>query len=384
MMFLFAFLGGVILNMMPCVFPILSLKVLTLLGNRSSIISGISYTMGVLACFLIITGILVILKNMGFVIGWGYNLQSPMFTIFLTYLLFAVGLNLSSFFSIPMPAFSDPNTQNSMSNFFVGVLSVLVATPCTAPFMATAIGFAFTQSSIVTLLVFQVLGLGFAFPYLILSVFPKLLSFLPKPGHWMNVLKEFLAFPMYVSSAWLLWISVRSGGSVNLIFTISIGLIIMVMTIWAHRLVRTIERKDWRICLSVILIFANIVPLKMSYSVIYDSREENYVTFSSQKLTAALAEHKKVFVAVTADWCITCKINEKLVLSSDTIQDAFLKHEVIYMLADWTKHNEEITQYMNDFNRDGVPLYVLYHETGDHEILPQILTQRLILSELAK
>ena len=381
MEFLFAFLGGIILNIMPCVFPVLSLKVLSLAKeNNHRVLSGLSYTIGILVSFLVVSAILIILKKVGFVLGWGYNLQSPMFVILLTYILFLVGLNLSGFFNFSIFAVSKPKINSILSHFSTGVLAVIVATPCTAPFMATAIGFALTQPPLITLAIFQALGLGFALPYLILASSPVLLSFLPKPGRWMQILKELLAFPMYGSAAWLLWVAVRQTNS-NLLLTINIGLIFLVMTIWSWQFIKPIHGK-WKHFWLIILLFINFIPIKMSYDMTNNTYKEEQVIFSESTLQQLLQQHQKVLVVVSADWCITCKVNEQMVLLSGTIQDAIKKYNVIYMYADWTKRDEKITNYIDSFDRSGVPLYVLYDAEGKHKILPQILTQKIVLDHL--
>ena len=383
MEFLFAFIGGIILNIMPCVFPVLSLKIIALVEQRSSnIISGLSYTVGVLVSLFIVSGILIILRKIGFVVGWGYGLQSPTFVMLLSYLLFVVGLNLSGFFSIPMFSIKELDLKNTLGSFFTGVLAVLVATPCTAPFMATAIGFAFAQPPITNLLIFQVLGLGFALPYLLLSIFPNLLSFLPKPGLWMEKFKEFLAFPMYLSSVWLLWVVVRQTSS-NLVLTVMSGAVLIVFTIWVWNIVGSFKAL-WRHFFIVLLIFIDFTIFKISYDLINHAQQEKHVVYSGSVLNTLLDQRRKILVVVTADWCITCKINETLVLSSNIIQDAIKKSNIVYLLADWTKRDKKITDYVKGFNRIGVPLYVLYDSRGEYKILPQILTQKIVLQELER
>ena len=381
MNFLFAFLSGLLLNGMPCVFPVLSLKVLSLLKRDSSSISGgWWYALGISVSFFILSGILVLLKSAGFVIGWGYNLQSPIFVILLTYLLFVIGLNFSGVFSIPMLSMRESVSANRHGAFFTGVLAVLVATPCTGPFMATAIGFAFTQPTFVTLMIFQALGLGFSFPYLLFSFFPKLLCFLPQPGEWMNTFKQFLAFPMYLSSTWLLWVLIKESNA-NLILSVVTGAVLIVFTIWLWGVVKYC-RYFWKSFFIMVLLFVNYLPLKISYDLIQHSHEREHVEYSESVLSELLEHGQKVLVVVSADWCITCKINEKLVLSSDTIYLALKKHDVVYLFADITKHNANITRYMASFDRLGVPLYVLYSANGVYKILPQLLTQQMLLGEL--
>ncbi len=381
MEFLLAFLGGLILNIMPCVFPILSLKILVLLEQKKSTLQhGISYTIGVLLSFFIISGSLILLENIGSVVGWGYNLQSPMFVIFLSYVLFFVGLNLSGFFSIPIFAINTPKKIGNTGSFLTGALAVLVATPCTAPFMAPAIGFALTQSPLSALITFQILGLGFALPYLALSMFPKLLSLLPKPGAWMVTFKEFLAFPMYISSAWLLWIAVKQTNS-NVLLTAIIGVICIIFTLWLWKYIKDISNKNFKHLLLIILVFTNIATMNINYRVI-NNHHNHYMLFSEKTLDTLKKEHKKILVAVGADWCLTCKINENLILSSEIIQKTLRNNDIVYVVADWTKRDERITKYIKSFDRIGVPLYVLYDSSGEHKILPQILTLNKVIKEL--
>ncbi len=383
MEFFLAFIGGMILNIMPCVFPVLSIKILSLLKHSSSnVLSALSYTAGILASLFCLSGTLILLRNIGFIVGWGYNLQSPMFVILLTYLLFLVGLNFSNFFSIPNFTVKIPGINNILSSFFTGTLAVLVATPCTAPFMATAIGFAFSQPPLTALLTFQFLGLGLAFPFLLCAIFPKVLSFLPPPGNWMKICKELLAFPMYISTIWLLWVVIKQTDA-NLILTVTTGLVLIIFTIWVWRIIRNCT-PSWRHFWLVILIFANFIPLKASYDLINNKHKANHVIFSKASLDRLLENNKKVLVVVTADWCITCKVNEQLVFSTNVIQEELKQNKITYLLADWTKRDEKITEYIKSFNRIGVPLYILYNSKGKHKVLPQLLTQKMALEEFRR
>lgn len=384
---LFAMLGGLILNAMPCVFPVLSLKALSIAqqsgGSNSRVrLEGGLYTTGVLLSFIILAVLLLVLKYAGQTIGWGFQMQSPTFVAVMTYIMFLIGLSLSGLFYFPM-LFANVGSQYSHhpgSSFWVGVLAVLVATPCTAPFMGVAIGYALSQSALVILMVFISSGIGFALPYLLISIFPPLLKILPKPGQWMETLKEFLAFPMYATAAWLLWVLTLQAGTQSLLM-VSIGLVMSAFSIWWYQKLRLQNRAAKVIW---VLIFGIISLWPFYYITALSSPASQSVeAFSMARLEQLRSRKEPVFVNATAAWCITCKVNE-VTLKSQKITDFFKQKNINYLEADWTNQNSEITLYLSSFNRSGVPLYVYYPIDGEPVVLPQLLTPDLIKNALTK
>ena len=386
-----AFLGGLILNIMPCVLPILSLKALAIAKKaqhdpRHVQLMGLAYTGGVLMCFALIGGALIGLQQTGQSVGWGFQLQSPAFVLSLCYLIFIIGLNLSGVFEMPALFGSAGQTLTSndslSGSFFTGALATLVATPCTAPFMATAIGVALTQPPHAAMAIFLSLGMGLAFPYLLISFVPALRRLLPKPGNWMVRFRQFLAFPLYATAAWLLWVLVQQSGPMGMAQGL-FGLCLIALAVWAiplyHRsrllqialllllvglLVRTIERQE---------LAQGFVPVQQSERMDY---------YSEDKLRSLLDEKKPVFVYATAAWCITCKVNERVALETDTVQNAMREHNITTLVADWTNRDDAITRYLASFDRNGVPLYVYYAPGAEPVVLPQVLTPELVLDYL--
>ncbi|MBN8543748.1 MAG: thioredoxin family protein [Alphaproteobacteria bacterium] len=342
---LFAFIGGLILNLMPCVLPILSLKALALAKKSAHervhvIAGGFSYTCGVLVSFLAIAGALIALREAGAAIGWGFQLQSPVFVAILAIIMLLVSLNLWGVFELPVlfgnKAHALGQGDSHLRSFGTGVLAVLVATPCTAPFMAPALGVAATLPAASALLVFAALGLGLAAPYLLICLIPTAQRILPKPGAWMVRFKKLLAIPMLATTIWLVWVLAQ--------------------------LLMTSPNKD------------------MTDSVM-DGVET--VAYSPELLARYRAEGKPVFIDATAAWCITCKVNERVALRRDETAAFFKEHGIVLMIADWTKRDDEITELLHSFGRDGVPLYVFYPSYGEPTLLPQILTPDLVIELLS-
>jgi thiol:disulfide interchange protein/DsbC/DsbD-like thiol-disulfide interchange protein len=405
----FALLGGIILNLMPCVFPILSMKALSLIKlsdkEQSHAVShGLLYTAGVLVSFLLIAGLLIGLQHAGAEIGWGFQLQNPAVVLVLSYLLLLIGLNLSGYFEITGRFTSAgqnlTNHHGASGSFFTGVLATLVATPCTAPFMGAALGFALVQPPLIAMAIFIALGFGLALPYLALCVFPPLRKLLPKPGHWMVTFKEFLAFPMFASAAWLLWVFAQQITSITHLFAGLIGAIGIVMAIW---LWRQSGQTLWIKILSMLTAFLALAfaftPLFSQHIVTKISSNNNVIDssllhgdsipYTKQILDDALAGDNAVFINMTASWCITCKINEQVALVKPETMGLFKSKNVKYIVGDWTNQNPEITAYLASFGRNGVPLYVYYpprdvitKERPAPKILPQLLSVGLIKDAL--
>ena len=399
---LLAVVGGLILNAMPCVFPVLSLKIVSLVesGNHNSIERrrhGIAYTAGVILSFLLIAGLLIALRFAGEQIGWGFQLQSPWFIAFLVYLLFVLGLSLSGFIelgsSLQNLGSGLGNKERSSSDwrgsFFTGVLATVVATPCTAPFMGTAMGFALGQSAIVALLIFAAMGLGLALPFLLIAFIPFLANALPKPGNWMVRLKEFLAFPIYLTVIWLLWVFSRQTGG-DAVALMLVGLVLVALALWIWR--QTQFRDDAFISRAVaafilvaaigLALYAASVERSEIVAVHTATVESDAQEYTPERLQQALDNGEAVFVNMTADWCITCKVNERIALGTNKVKSAFAAQSITYLKGDWTNSDPVITEYLATFSRNGVPLYVYYAPGKTAVVLPQILTPSIVIDAI--
>lgn len=380
---LFAMAGGLILNLMPCVFPVLSIKVLSFTQqhqtNSQRQLHGAAYTAGVVSSFVAIAALMLSLRAGGEAIGWGFQLQSPSFVIFLVYLFVLLGLSLSGYLQLlsglmSMGQSAQVNSSLS-SSFMTGVLATTVASPCTAPFMGPALGFAISQTSAVALLVFAFLGLGMALPFVVLSSAPSLTQRLPKPGPWMDSLKQFLAFPMYLTAVWLLWVVGRQT-SVEIIIAICVGIILMAMAIW---LWQRSHNNQLVKALSIAVFVSSIIypTLKLE-----DSQPPRWQDYSAQGLAELRQSGNGVFINLSADWCITCLVNEKVAMGDDFYQ-ALDDNNITYLKGDWTHKDPEITKLLNQYNRNGVPLYLVFpNGSGGAEILPQILSKASLIEAL--
>jgi thiol:disulfide interchange protein DsbD len=383
---LFALAGGMILNLMPCVFPILSIKVLSFTMNhktdRSRHIHGLVYTAGVVSSFVVIAVAMLSLRAAGESIGWGFQLQSPLFVIFLIYLFFVMGLGLSGFLEIGSSLMSmGQNSQSEeglRSSFMTGVLATTVASPCTAPFMGPALGFALSQSATIAVLVFAFLGLGMALPFILLAWIPGLTKRLPKPGPWMDLFKQFLAFPIYMTAVWLLWVAGRQT-SIDVAAAVVIGLVLLVMGLWLWKLN---SKAITRILATATFAAALAVPV---LAISEAEAEPDFLTYSPQLLEDLRGDNQPVFINLTADWCITCLVNERIALSSDKVKQLMRDQGINYLKGDWTNSDPQITALLERYNRSGVPLYLLYPRgQGEAEILPQILTESMVIEALKK
>ncbi len=396
-----AFCGGLILNLMPCVFPVLSIKALSLVrdahhDNRRHIVTGgLVYTAGVVLSFLVLAAILLSLKTAGHEIGWGIQLQSPLAVAVLALVLFIIGLLLAGIATVGgsfVNAGSRLAAQTGHSGtFFTGVLAVLVATPCTAPFMGGAIFYALTQPWYISFMVFTALGLGLAAPYLLLTLYPPVLKFLPKPGPWMESFKQFLAFPMFAAAMWLVWVlSQQIGPSGVLLILSSMLLAAFGLWLWQNT-AADIKRGTWFIIKRVIAIAAFILALdavvQMSKApMVMPTGQSTKVSgaepYSAARLAELRAEHQPVFIDMGAAWCLTCLVNENGALASANVTAQFAKQNITLLKGDWTNHDAAITDFLSQFNRNGVPLYVYYPVSGAPVVLPQILTPDIIINTL--
>jgi len=381
-----AFVGGAILNLMPCVFPILSLKVLSFARStdHDRHLHSWLYTAGVVASFLLVAAVLIGLKQAGEAVGWGFQLQSPGFVIALAYLFIAMGLSLSGvvdFGGNLMNAGSGlANRGGRSGSFFTGVLAVVVASPCTAPFMGTALGFAVSQPPQVGLLVFAALGAGMAAPLLLFGYSGLARRLMPRPGPWMETLKQFLAFPLYVTAVWLLWVAGRQTG-VDTMAAALVGAVMLALGLWLW------DRRHWRRGLAVacLVVAAGLGAWRgPEHGVAARAGDDGRGTWSETQVAALRAAGKPVFVDVTADWCITCKANEATVLLTEDITRAFGSHGVAYLVADWTNHDAAIAALLERHGRTGIPLYLLYPADPGAAplVLPQLLTKKTVLAAL--
>lgn len=379
-----AFLGGLVLNLMPCVFPIISLKALSLskaahATQQHARREAWLYTAGVMATFLLLVAILLIFKAAGSSLGWGFQLQSPKVTSALALLMFVIGLNLLGVFEFgtALQNTGQDLTQKSgaSGNFFTGALAVIVATPCTAPFMAGAIGYALAQPALITFLVFVALGLGFAAPFLLLGYAPRLLSKLPKPGPWMARFKEILAFPMFATAIWLAWVMGNQAGSTGLSLLLIAALLIS-FAIWLWQ-----RGRSGKVLAAIALIAACLIPLSLQSNTQSAIVSETKIPWSPEKVTELLAQGRPVFVDFTADWCVTCKVNERAVLSRAKTKALFEDTDTAFLIADWTNKNDKIAAELARYERAGVPLYLYFDPATPRakaKVLPQILSYELL------
>ncbi len=384
----FAFLGGLILNTMPCVFPILSLKVLRFATGDPAEHHRHAwwYLAGVVLSFLAVAGVLVTLQQAGQLIGWGFQLQSPGFVIALAYLFTAMGLSLSGVIHYGAGLMNVGNALagkgGNQGSFFTGVLAVVVASPCTAPFMGSALGYALSQPALIALLVFVSLGVGMAFPMVLLSYSPAARRALPKPGPWMETLKELIAFPLYGTAVWLLWVAGKQVG-VDAMAGALAGLVMLALGLFLYQggLPRRILAM---ICLAIAVALGTLGGEPQASS--EAPRAEGTVTWSAEALAGLRQEGIPVFVDVTADWCITCLANEQAVLFTEETRQAFEAAGVVYMVADWTNYDPVIGEFVKSHGRSGIPLYVMY-PAGPQSApfyLPQLLTRGVIRDALAR
>ena len=387
---IFALIGGLILNLMPCVFPVISLKVLSFVSMGGSSPRKIRnhalvFTVGVIASFMLIALTIVLLKQAGNFVGWGFQLQSPLIVGLLSLVMVFISLVLitdNSFGESLTKLGNIGGSENGYySSFLTGVLAVVVASPCTAPFMGAALGYALIQPSGETVPIFLSLSLGFSLPYLLLAANPKLIDFLPKPGDWMVTLKEFFAFPMLATALWLLWVFSLQVNQILVIFLL-IGWLLLALNFW-------IFQKDYKTINKVIFlgisIFSMIYFLPETEEI---ETEKNIIIGSATEWYEGIEDdlrnkNQPYFINFTAAWCITCQSNEITAFSKDGFKSLLEEKNIEYIKADWTNRNDAITRSLKKYGRSGVPFYV-YWEPGfeNPKILPAILTDQIIKNNL--
>jgi len=394
-----ALAGGLVLNLMPCVFPVLSIKALSLLGaaRDSAAVTrrhGLAYTGGVLASFAALAALLIGLRAAGAEVGWGFQFQSPLFVLAVAYLLFAVGLSLSGLLdvgaSVTGLGSGLAEKPGYAGSFFTGVLATVVATPCTAPFMGAALAFALSQPPAALLAVFLSLGLGLALPYLLLSYWPALQRWLPRPGAWMDTLKQALAFPMYAAAVWLIWVLAQQTGPGGVLLALS-GLVLIAFAAWLRRVLSAglVGNAVAVLLLGVALAGGWYLPsTPTAQQGQQEAGKSGFEPYTPERLQALRAEGKPVFVNLTAAWCISCLVNERVALSRPEVGEAFERAGVTYLKGDWTNQDPQISALLAEYGRSGVPLY-LYFPAGTAGaptpavVLPQLLTPSLVIEALA-
>lgn len=397
---IFAFIGGLILNLMPCVFPLLAIKALSLAGQgrlsgSQRLLHGLYYTAGILVFFGLLGALLFALRASGAAVGWGFQLQYPPFVAIMAYLFVVLGLSLAGALTLGagLMGLADHVQVDSASGagaFMTGALAALVAAPCTAPFMGVALGYAVTLPWLPALAVLLTLGLGLAAPFLLLSLWPGLARKFPKPGPWMETFKQFLAFPLFATAIWLVWVLSVQSGSTGVALVLG-GILVLVFGFWVRERTRMggvfWERLGliasvlglgfalWLGFLTAGLGSAGGVSAGQSGP---SQDRLSPETYSAARLAQARAQDRPVFVNMTAAWCITCLVNERVALSTDRVANRFTDSNTLYLKGDWTNQDPEITDYLAGFGRNGVPLYVYYPPGGDPRVLPQILTSSMV------
>ncbi len=403
---LFALLGGLLLNLMPCVFPVLSLKALALLESRDRTRAeqrhhGYAYSLGVVLSTVSVAALLLALRAGGEALGWGFQLQSPVFVAVLAYVIFVLGLSMSGVigFGNQWMGVGQSLTRGHgyAGSFFTGVLAVVVASPCSAPFMGTALGYALTQPTAMALAIFAVLGLGLALPFLLVGLFPRLGIWLPRPGVWMETFKQLMAFPLYLTAIWLVWVLARQEGA-DATGLALIGMLLLALGLWARG--RWPQARSALALLVVCVIGAgwlltqpalNRAPqLDTTHSGTAqgDTVQPAHLAagavqpYSAATLTALRKQGRTVFVNFTADWCISCQVNEHVALVSDAVHQAFARYNVARLKGDWTHSDPAITRALAQFGRSGVPLYLVYPHGGAAIVLPQVLTPQTVIDAI--
>ena len=389
-----ALLGGAILNLMPCVFPVVSIKVLGFIeqarGKPARLRAhGLAFAAGVMVSFWVVAGILLALRAQGEALGWGYQLQSPPVVAALALLFFVLALNLSGLFQVGSSLQSLAGKLRLRNDYadsaLAGLLATLVATPCTVPFMGAALGFALTQPAIVAMLVFSALALGMSSPYLLLCFWPALIRRIPRPGRWMETLRQVLAFPLYLTVVWLAWVLGRQAG-VDAVARLLAGLTLIAAALWLMGRWRASTETGKRATMIAALVLAVVGclfawPGNKTAEAVADEVSGPWKRWSPAALASARAEGRAVFVDFTAAWCVTCQVNKRLVLESDAVHTRFEQRKVVQLRADWTNQDAQITAALRDLGRIGVPVYAVYAagSQGAPILLPELLTQERVL-----
>lgn len=391
-----AFAGGIILNFMPCVFPIISLKALGLLRHADSTAQtrkeGFGFLLGTVVTMMLLAAVLLGLRAGGTAVGWGFQLQSPLVIAFLALVILGAALNLLGVFEVGLTMQRAGEITVERGAFvraaLTGALSIIVATPCAAPFMAGAIGYALVQPPAVALAIFFALALGFAAPFSLISLFPALGRWLPRPGAWMNTLKRGLAFPMFGAFGWLVWVLTQQAGNTALAAILAAS-VVLSFAGWLYGMAQQRrfagQRHKALFAVTAALLLAAILPLPsvVKSSNALPATQVAEVKWSPQTVADNRGHGKAIFVNFTASWCITCQVNERTSLSTQAVKAALAQTGTLYMVADSTKFNADIDDALNDLGQGSLPLYVVYPADGSApKILPQVLTPSIVVNAL--
>lgn len=394
-----AFLGGLLLNLMPCVFPVLFLKGLALVQSGAEErhklrAHGFVYTIGILVSFWVLVGALLGLRAAGATLGWGFQFQSPVFLALMAGLLFFLGLSLAGQFELGLTLTSAGGglaaKQGYAGSFFTGVLAVVVATPCTAPFMGAAVGYALAQSAGVTLAVFTALALGLAAPYLALTLQPAWTRWLPKPGAWMEIFRQAISVPIFGTVIWLAWV-LASGYGAAVLAVLLISFLLLAIAGWflgrwpAKRWTTGIAVALWLCVLGLAIFDKQLAASAPATTATPTASATGWQPWSTNAVQSALAAGHPVFVDFTASWCLSCQVNERVALTQPDVMQEFAGKHVVLLKADWTRENPDITQALAALGRSGVPVYALY-TPGENSprLLPQVLTPGIVTDALAQ
>jgi len=395
----FALLGGIVLNLMPCVLPVLSLKVLSLAdgGGNPSHARGhaLWYTAGVISSFAIIGLAVIGLRSAGNTLGWGFQLQQPAFVALLALVMVAVGLSLSGLYTLGGGLGNAGqkllNKPGRAGDFWTGALACLVASPCVAPFMGPALAYAFTASWFAALWVFLALGLGLALPFLLVGFVPGAARLLPRPGAWMETFKTVLAYPMFLTAVWLAWLLGKQRG-IDAVAVILAGAVVLAFGLWHYEQARW-RSLAWRKWLGGVVIAASLASIVVVHrmpvptvSATKPSQMRGATVYHPRDLAQARKEGRSILVSITADWCITCIANEQTVLGTAGFQELLRDTETLYMKGDWTNSDPVVGEFLEKHQAPGVPLYLLYRGLDDQAtvLLPQVLTMGLVRDVLSE
>ncbi|TLU67229.1 hypothetical protein FE810_02805 [Thalassotalea litorea] len=382
-----AFVGGLILNIMPCVLPVLSFKALSLSDTHMSLTKKLGYLAGVLFSFNVFAAMIIAMKESGSAVGWGFHMQEPGVIVALSFLFVYITLSLldigptgAKFSGIGQSLIKG---DNFTSQFFTGVLAAVVASPCTAPFMAAALGIALLSDNFTAIVIFNALALGFALPMTLLMLSKFFRQWLPKPGEWMNQFKIFLTFPMLATVVWLVWVFLGQSNS-SAQFALMIALLLFALLLWLASISKGIMQGLLQLSAVSFLVICVYLSTSVTPSAsINDANQASYKqVYTTESLQSLRREDQVVLVNMTADWCITCKVNEQVAFADQEVQAALQSESVNYLVGDWTNKNGEILNFLQQYQRSGVPLYVIYAGDTYEKVLPQILTADMVIEAI--